>query len=794
MASPLALDHRGRWFLFGTLTAVALLLGWHVHRYWFLTDDAYISFRYACNLAQGLGLSFNPGDPPVEGYTNFLWVVLLALGRLAGIAPETSADLLSAGLTFALWGLVVWFSLRSGDPGEPSWPALIPPLFLAACRSFAVWATSGLETRLFELLIVGALLRLVVEVQSEGKRKPLSALLFALGTLTRPDGLLIFGMASLAAAGVLGRRGILRASFALPYALTYGLIVGAHFLFRWTYYGEWLPNTYYAKVGEPWWELGLAYLGSFILEYAMYLWIPLLWAAWQRHRERDTLEIPLIFAAAVLPHAFYMARIGGDHFEYRPLDLYLPLLFLLLGDGLRKWASLPRARFAGMALAGLCLYGIWALPNYLHTHHSKTYLEGWPGLWRQQDIQAERYLRDDLPVLYRLPLFEDAAEALRRMNAFVVSHFGGIRQEEHSLFLATVVPEGEFLGRLRNQGVLPDDTRIACNSVGAIPYYSSLPTFDRHGLTDKDVARMAVVGEREWIAHEKMGTIEQARAKGVLLWGIHDVHLLGDLTDVRFLRLVWEAHERGSSVYVADAGEGRWFLVRLPLGLEETRKAIPELEFRAVEQREVAEGLLRKAASVLEARISEGRGDETALDLAWIWRTIGEEEKARALYGRMIEEGDSQAEADYQLGMMARDDRDLALAANRMQQALRADQNFVPAEIALGNLARLRKEPEAAKRHYFKVLDRLPLHLNANLNLAAVFEEEDEWAAAGFHYLQALRAARGHEAALLGLAGIREKQSRFEEAEGLYRAVLEKHPKNAEARVKLARLEGGGPR
>ena len=39
-------------------------------------DDAFISFRYAANLARGDGLVFNPGMPPVEGYTNFLWTVL----------------------------------------------------------------------------------------------------------------------------------------------------------------------------------------------------------------------------------------------------------------------------------------------------------------------------------------------------------------------------------------------------------------------------------------------------------------------------------------------------------------------------------------------------------------------------------------------------------------------------------------------------------------------------------------------------------------------------------------------
>ena len=56
----------------------------------FLLDDAFISFRYAQNLVEGHGLVFNPGGPgePVEGYTNFLWVLLMAAGMVVGIEPE----------------------------------------------------------------------------------------------------------------------------------------------------------------------------------------------------------------------------------------------------------------------------------------------------------------------------------------------------------------------------------------------------------------------------------------------------------------------------------------------------------------------------------------------------------------------------------------------------------------------------------------------------------------------------------------------------------------------------------
>ena len=48
---------------------------------WYLrcvAEDAFITFRFAENLALGHGFVWNIGEPPVEGFTNFLWVVLCA--------------------------------------------------------------------------------------------------------------------------------------------------------------------------------------------------------------------------------------------------------------------------------------------------------------------------------------------------------------------------------------------------------------------------------------------------------------------------------------------------------------------------------------------------------------------------------------------------------------------------------------------------------------------------------------------------------------------------------------------
>ena len=75
------------------VAAIGVVVGWWA--FWFLCDDAFIAFRYAANLLHGWGLVWNPPPfAPVEGYTSFLWVVLLAL----------------------VWALTGW--QRSGHAGE----------------------------------------------------------------------------------------------------------------------------------------------------------------------------------------------------------------------------------------------------------------------------------------------------------------------------------------------------------------------------------------------------------------------------------------------------------------------------------------------------------------------------------------------------------------------------------------------------------------------------------------------------------------------------------------------------
>jgi hypothetical protein len=164
------------------LCLVLFLFAWH---FWFVGDDAFISFRYARNWAQGQGLRYNPGvDPPVEGFSNFLWTACMAAIHLAGLDMVVLAPWISLLLAFVLVALVYRYLLRIFGPRGHV--PLLGTLFLVLFPAFSLWTTGGLETMLFVLLLFLAFERLL-----GGAAKPRgwpAGTAAGLLALTRPEG------------------------------------------------------------------------------------------------------------------------------------------------------------------------------------------------------------------------------------------------------------------------------------------------------------------------------------------------------------------------------------------------------------------------------------------------------------------------------------------------------------------------------------------------------------------------------------------------------------------------------
>ena len=133
---------------------------------------------------------FNLGER-VEGFTNFLWTLLLAGGIKLGVSPVVSSRFLGIVFGIATCAVAVRLSLRLDDE-RPSPAHAIAPVGLAAMGAFACWCTGGLETQLFTFLVLLGFERTLTEIYTG--RGFASGALFALAAMTRPEGLMLFAL------------------------------------------------------------------------------------------------------------------------------------------------------------------------------------------------------------------------------------------------------------------------------------------------------------------------------------------------------------------------------------------------------------------------------------------------------------------------------------------------------------------------------------------------------------------------------------------------------------------------
>lgn len=473
------------------------LLGGMAALAWFLTDDAFISFRYARNLLEGHGLVFNPGER-VEGYSNFLWTLeLAALWGAFGLKPEYTAQWLSVAYTAGTLAVLLWWGMRTPGlayRGLTTWLALG---LVCSSATFAIRTSGGgLETRQFTFFIVLAVVCLALYRRNQWGLLAAS-LSLAAAALTRPEGPLIAALCGIWFVGQsMADTGRLRPDWrGLAYLIAPCVIlIGAHFLFRYGYYGEWLPNTYYAKFVRPWYEMGFRYLWAAALETGLYLLLPLAWIGlrwrWREHRD----GIYALVLLLIVVYSAYVMRVGGDSIEYRPLDFYWPLLALPAATGIVYLGS----RIAGVmrTIARRRVVWntyIWALLIfapvlfYANAMQAILLLESVKRPLRQAELTAANY-----GWLLAAPGMPALSAISNDLRADLDTHFAAHRFDRtgkdaiHKLALYQPYASME-------RDIIPDDAVTLGRSMGIIPYYiPDLQFIDYYGLTDATVARNPV--------------------------------------------------------------------------------------------------------------------------------------------------------------------------------------------------------------------------------------------------------------------------------------------------------------
>lgn len=203
-----------------------------------IVDDAYITYRYSTNLANGLGPTWNPGESPVEGYTNFAWMLWHVPWVWLGVPLPLISHLTGAACAAA----TVWILVR--EPATLTGAVTATAAYLAFLPTY-IHVLSGLETAAVALVILRAVV-LAARILRDGRAPApweLPALLLLAGVL-RPDGVLAVAPALLIWLAARHRDWTVWAWTAAAAALGAGYMA-----WRWSYFGHPLPNTFYVKAG-----------------------------------------------------------------------------------------------------------------------------------------------------------------------------------------------------------------------------------------------------------------------------------------------------------------------------------------------------------------------------------------------------------------------------------------------------------------------------------------------------------------------------------------------------------------
>lgn len=219
---------------------------------WWTVDDAYISYRYGRNLLTNGELTWNLSEPRVEGYTGIFLPLLSSLLLGLGLPLVNGIKVLGIAALLATVGLT-YATLRR--LGLPLLMRAVVVLLLSAAPILYEHSISGLETIFFTAamaLVWWALSDSEQLFQTGRSAIPLATGLLLAG-LSRPEGIALMTITLIQL--ILYHRyfnSLIFKAFLLKIALIAVLPLMAYWVWRTTYYGAWLPNTFAAKAYAGW--------------------------------------------------------------------------------------------------------------------------------------------------------------------------------------------------------------------------------------------------------------------------------------------------------------------------------------------------------------------------------------------------------------------------------------------------------------------------------------------------------------------------------------------------------------
>ncbi len=461
----------GRLIFLGALCVILFSIVLYFFNY--VPDDTFITLRYAKNAIRGYGLVFNRFDR-VEGYSNFLWLMLLVAAGKAQLPLILASRALSLILSLiSILLTAVYAGKLTGPEQSDGRKALIiglPALSLAASSTLATWSLSGTELPLFTSLLLLAAIALV-----DG-REYLSLTLAALLGLVRPEGVAFFVLFLLFITNESDRK---RKLFLVGIAIAVALYL-PYIIWKKSYFGSIIPNTYYAKKGPAAITVGngMKYLFRYMISYGYMLLVGAYLLKGRLKRSK-----PLTLALYVtITHWMLIVFLGGDWMpNFRLLLPTTPFVYIIVSTGLIE-------RLAGTSEK----HGYNDASDYRENEHEM------------------KEIKPFTAVLVSVVLI-------------VLSIAPGFVDYEHFKAERITVRAFAHVGRKLKE-ILPPNTTLACGSTGAIGYYTDLPIVDILGLTDRHIATKGKVVSTQPGHMKTDGRYILMRKPALLLFGNVLIH------------------------------------------------------------------------------------------------------------------------------------------------------------------------------------------------------------------------------------------------------------------------------
>jgi hypothetical protein len=484
--SPEKTNIKGR---FIAISAIAILISIiYSYKLRWLGDDIFIGLRYVQNLLDGNGLVYNKGEK-VEGFTDFLWIMLISFFSWMKCNPLTTVQTL--GIVSAVGTLTIFSAIIYKISSRLA-IFIIPfiTLALALNYDFNTWSTSGLEASFFSFLLSSSFYIYFFCAFQEKKKLVLTGLFLCLALMTRPDTLLILFVANalIVLYYVLNKNSITKLiSNLFLFNSSIIFIYIPYFIWRYNYYGFIFPNTYYDKLGnESLFSKGFYYIWLYfkphfisflILFLPPFIFFPIL-------KNKPLLKLKEFLSdnwnaaystCIVIVYSYllgFVAKVGGDFMYARFIIPIAPFIYFIIFYSILKLSK----------------------PKYLNI------------------IFVLLLCGSFVETKLRLAIFQ----ALDKNGKEITTLNRDIADERYVYTSYFKIEEEIKLGKAIHRAFEGIEAKLLIRGGQAcMGYYADFPYIQEfHGLTDTLIAH-SVIKTRGRIGHEKHGTTEYFQNKGI---------------------------------------------------------------------------------------------------------------------------------------------------------------------------------------------------------------------------------------------------------------------------------------